>query len=67
MAVPKKRVSRRARDTRRAHDFLVASAATEVCPACQGTKLRHHVCSHCNTYRGRKVFTDNDEAVATAE
>jgi len=67
MPVPKKRVSRRVRDQRRAHDFLVASAATEGCPDCGATKLRHHVCPSCGTYRGRKVFADNDEATATAE
>lgn len=67
MPVPKKRVSRRVRDQRRAHDFLVATAATESCPDCGSTKQRHHVCPSCGTYRGRKVFADNDEATATAE
>lgn len=67
MPVPKKRVSSRVRDQRRAHDFLVATAATEICPDCGGTKLRHHVCPACGTYRGRKVFADNDEATSTAE
>lgn len=64
MAVPKKRTSRRVRDQRRAHDFLVATAAIETCPDCGASKQRHHVCPSCGTYRGRKVFTDNDEAVA---
>ncbi len=64
MAVPKKRTSRRVRDQRRAHDFLVATAAVETCPDCGASKQRHHVCPSCGTYRGRKVFADNDEAVA---
>ncbi|MEN9787654.1 MAG: ribosomal protein [Pseudomonadota bacterium] len=64
MAVPKKRTSRRVRDQRRAHDFLVATAAIETCPDCGASKQRHHVCPSCGTYRGRKVFADNDEAVA---
>ncbi len=67
MPVPKKRTSARVRDQRRSHDFLVATAATELCPACGGTKLRHHVCPACGTYRGRKVFVDNDEAAPTVE
>ena len=67
MPVPKKRVSRRVRDQRRAHDFLEATAATESCPSCAATKLRHHVCLACGTYRGRKVLVDNDEAVVSAE
>lgn len=64
MPVPKKRVSRSQRDQRRAHDFLVADAATESCPECGAVKQRHHVCPACGTYRGRKVFADNDEVVA---
>jgi large subunit ribosomal protein L32 len=67
MPVPKKRVSRRARDIRRAHDFLVANAATEACPACGAAKQRHHVCPSCGDYRGRKVFVDNDDTAAAAE
>jgi large subunit ribosomal protein L32 len=64
MAVPKKRTSRRVRDQRRAHDFLVATAAVESCPECGGSKQRHHVCPSCGSYRGRKVFADNDVAPA---
>lgn len=61
MPVPKKRVSSRVRDQRRAHDFLVATQATEACPDCSGVKQRHHVCPHCGTYRGRKIFEDVDQ------
>jgi large subunit ribosomal protein L32 len=62
MAVPKKRTSKRARDIRRSHDFLVANAATESCPSCGATKERHRVCASCGTYRGKTVFSrvDND-------
>ncbi len=67
MAVPKKRTSSRVRDQRRAHDFLVASAAVESCPACGEAKERHHVCPACGYYRGRQVFPDNLEAPAAAE
>lgn len=67
MPVPKKRVSSRVRDQRRSHDFLVATAATESCPACGASKQRHHVCPSCGTYRGRKVFADNDVVAAASE
>jgi large subunit ribosomal protein L32 len=67
MPVPKKRVSSRVRDQRRSHDALHATAATETCPDCGGSKLRHHVCPSCGTYRGRKIFVDNDEATPSAE
>lgn len=66
MPVPKKRTSRARRDQRRAHDFLTPTAATEACPDCGATKLRHHVCGACGSYRGKKLFADNDEA-ASAE
>ena len=56
MAVPKKRTSRRRRGMRRAHDFLVASAATEACPECGELKLRHCACDACGTYTGVKLM-----------
>jgi large subunit ribosomal protein L32 len=56
MAVPKKRTSRRRRDMRRAHDFLVATEATEACPECGELKLRHCACDACGSYRGRVVL-----------
>jgi large subunit ribosomal protein L32 len=62
MPVPKKRSSRSVIGMRRSHDHLHATQATEVCPSCGGTKLRHHVCSACGTYRGKKIFQDNLEA-----
>lgn len=55
MAVPKKRTSRRRRDMRRAHDGLVATAASEPCPSCGELKLRHHLCTSCGTYRGKQI------------
>ncbi len=62
MAVPKKRMSRSQRDQRRAHDALKLTAAVEACPDCSAPKLRHHVCGACGSYRGTKVFADNDAA-----
>jgi large subunit ribosomal protein L32 len=55
MAVPKKRSSRRRRDMRRAHHFLVPTAAAEPCAACGELKLRHQLCAACGSYRGRQV------------
>ena len=56
MAVPKKRMSRRRRDMRRAHDALEFTAAAEACPECGELKLRHRVCDSCGTYRGQQVI-----------
>ena len=53
--VPKKRMSKARRDSRRAHDNL--SAPTLVpCPDCQGKKPPHQVCPHCGTYKGRTII-----------
>ena len=64
MPVPKKRVSHAATGKRRSHDALKLTAAIESCPDCGAPKLRHHVCAACGTYRGVKVFADNDSAPA---
>lgn len=60
MAVPKKRTSKSRKGMRRAHDFLTASAAIEVCGSCGAPKLRHHVCDECGKYRGTKVLVGRD-------
>lgn len=60
MAVPKKRTSKTRKGMRRAHDFLTATAAVEVCEACGAPKLRHHVCLECGTYRGTQVLPSRE-------
>ena len=55
MAVPKKRMSRRRRDMRRAHDSIKFTAAGEICDSCGELKLRHRVCESCGVYRGRQI------------
>ncbi len=64
MAVPKKRMSRSQTGQRRAHDALKLTAAVESCPDCGASKLRHRVCGECGSYRGRKIFADNDVVAA---
>ena len=56
MAVPKKRTSKRRRDMRRSHHRIQFSGAVESCPECGELKLRHRVCEHCGTYRGRQII-----------
>lgn len=55
MAVPKKKVSRARRDSRRAHDRLKPGAWVE-CPNCGELKRPHHVCAACGQYREREVI-----------
>ena len=56
MPVPKRKQSKSRRDTRRAHDALVAPNHIVKCESCQEWKERHRVCKKCGTYRGRAVF-----------
>jgi len=56
MAVPKKKTSKARRDTRRAHDALVAPGVS-VCPQCKEPKQSHRVCPSCGTYKGREIIS----------
>ena len=55
MAVPKKRMSPRKRDSRRAHHDKVAAPNLIPCPNCEELTLPHRVCPACGQYRGRQV------------
>ncbi len=55
MAVPKKKVSRARRGSRRSHDGLAKANPAE-CPNCGEHKLPHHVCRACGYYRGHEVI-----------
>ncbi|MCZ6872316.1 MAG: 50S ribosomal protein L32 [bacterium] len=59
MGVPKRKTSRSRRDKRRTHKRLVLPGQS-VCPQCQETKLPHHACPTCGTYKGREVVAMND-------
>lgn len=60
MPVPKRKVSKSKRDKRRTHQKLEAPALT-TCPQCGETRLPHHACPSCGTYKGRTVIeTDAD-------
>ena len=54
MANPKRRHSKRRKNSRRAHDFLTAPTLSE-CPNCHEPKLPHRVCPHCGHYKGREI------------
>jgi large subunit ribosomal protein L32 len=60
MAVPKRKVSKSRRDKRRTHQKTPAPALT-VCPQCKETKLLHHVCPNCGTYKGRTVIETEED------
>jgi len=60
MPVPKRRTSKARKGKRRAHHALVP-VQTVVCKQCGHAMLPHAVCSHCGTYRGRKVLDVEEE------
>ncbi|MBF0451625.1 MAG: 50S ribosomal protein L32 [Candidatus Magnetomorum sp.] len=55
MALPKRKVSKSKRDKRRTHQKLTAPNVTK-CPQCGESKLSHHMCPKCGTYKGRTVL-----------
>ena len=55
MANPKHRTSKSKRDMRRSHDKLTAPNVS-TCPQCGETKLPHHACPNCGSYKGRTVI-----------
>lgn len=55
MAVPKGKVSKARRNSRRAN-WKISAPSISKCPRCQKMKLNHHVCKHCGYYDGRDVL-----------
>lgn len=54
MAVPKKKISKAIRGSRRSHDALTPPNLS-LCPNCQDHHLPHRVCPKCGWYRDRVV------------
>lgn len=54
MAVPKRRVSRQRRDSRRANWKLDVPGFVK-CPQCHEFKMPHRMCGACGYYKGREV------------
>lgn len=54
MANPKKRKSKSAVRTNRAH-LALEKVSVNKCPQCSKTKQPHIACSFCGYYRGRQV------------
>lgn len=55
MAVPKRRVSRQKRNSRRAH-WKLSLPSLVSCPQCHDFKLPHRVCGACGYYKGREII-----------
>jgi len=64
VAVPKKKVSKARRDTRRAHNFRLVAPNLVPCPNCGALMMPHRVCQNCGQYQGRQVINMEAEAEA---
>jgi len=61
MAVPKKKVSKARRDSRKANFKATAATLTE-CPQCHTPVAPHRVCKNCGNYKGTKrIETKSDK------
>ena len=60
MAVPKGKVSKARRNSRRANWKLSLPGISE-CPQCHEMKLTHRVCKNCGYYNGKQVLKVNEE------
>ena len=60
MAVPKRKMSKARRDSRRANWKLAAPGLVE-CPQCHELKRPHHVCPECGYYDGKEFVKEDEE------
>ena len=56
MAVPKRKTSKAARDSRRASNSRLEAPALVACPQCHELKTPHTVCKNCGYYDGVQVL-----------
>ena len=56
MAVPKCKVSKARRDTRRNNNSKLVAPSVSVCPKCGEPIMPHRACKACGTYNGRQVL-----------
>jgi len=59
--LPKRKVSRRRKRNRRAHDALSLAHLVK-CDNCGSYKPAHEVCRECGVYNGQTVFEIEQEA-----
>lgn len=59
MAVPKHKISKSKRDSRRAH-YKASAPSVSRCPQCGEPTLPHHACPECGTYKGRAIVEKED-------
>ena len=56
MAVPKRKMSKARRDSRRASNWKLEAPGYVMCPQCHEPKMPHHVGPECGYYDGKEVI-----------
>ena len=56
MAVPKGKVSKARKNSRRANTWKLSLPGIVECPQCKAMKLAHRVCKKCGYYDGKQVM-----------
>ena len=60
MAVPKEKVSKARRNSRKAN-WKISTPSIMECPHCHEVKEPHKVCKHCGYYDGEEVVVKKEE------
>lgn len=60
MAVPKNKISKQRKHTRRAANWKLLLPGIAECPQCHKPKLAHRACKSCGFYDGKKML-ETDE------
>lgn len=63
MAVPKAKVSKARRNSRKAN-WKISTPSMMECPHCHEQKLAHKVCAKCGYYDGREVIAQKEDKKA---
>ncbi len=56
MAVPKRKVSRARRDSRRSSTWKLDAPSLVKCPQCGELTVSHRVCGSCGYYNGKEII-----------
>lgn len=57
MAVPKRKISKSRRDSRRAANIKMVAPNVIECPNCHEPNVPHRVCAACGFYKDKEVIT----------
>ena len=61
MAVPKRKTSKAARDSRRSNNSKLAAPNLVECPQCHELVPSHTVCKNCGYYDGKQVINMDEK------